>query len=64
MECDAYLSEHDGAPFSLLSSLPHQCLHFTPQDALKRRSLAGMAQCWSSGTSYDNFPKSADFACE
>ena len=22
-----------------------------------------MAQCWSSATAYDNFPKSADFAC-
>jgi hypothetical protein len=34
------------------------------QAALERKSLAGMTQCWSSGSSYDNFPKSADLACE
>eukprot|EP01038_Epipyxis_sp_PR26KG_P008885 gene8885-11984_t len=28
----------------------------------RRRSLMEMLQCWSSGTSYDNFPKSADLA--
>lgn len=33
------------------------------QSALKAQSLTDMTKCWSSGTSYDNFPKSADFAC-
>jgi hypothetical protein len=48
-----YSTFHHNLPFTL-----------TAQDALRRRSLPGMAQCWSSGTSYDNFPKSADFACK
>eukprot|EP01036_Dinobryon_divergens_P032366 gene32366-41935_t len=31
-------------------------------EAFKSRSLARMVRCWSSATSFDNFPKSGDFA--
>ena len=37
-------------------------VYYLIQAALAHKSLSEMAGCWSSGTAYDNFPKSSDFA--
>ena len=37
-------------------------VYYLIQAALAHKSLSEMAKCWSSGTAYDNFPKSSDFA--